>query len=344
MDVYPQDLGRVGYQAMLSVRAMVRQNPYTGVPGLMPTPPPRALSRLQRSWTRGTAIPEGLARRASPALGQCRRAIWAGSPMGPVGVTVWAAVFTWMWWGVYSLNSNGSAWPQALITLVVILGGTAFYSAVVRPRRVFRQMHGALSERDVQQLREQVRDPLANEYLSVVELLITLPAVPDADSAKNLRRAVYALDEAIEELPQQHPRAALGDPAKMRDQASRLSDAAQREPDSVVAASLARQSQSLARRAETVYNIAVLLRRNGTLRDEVSEQIEALRTSIAAFSVGSRHSPHDLADLAASIQHVAEEASAIAVARTELESSAYGIVLPVAEAENVALMAWRKVH
>ena len=342
MDVYPQDLGRIGYQAVLAARAAAREKPYTQA-AIMPTvTAPKPPSRLQRRWMGRVEIPAGLAQRATPALNQSRRAIWAGSPMGPVGITFWAVVFTWFCWGIDALNTNQSAWPQALMTMAVILGATSYYSAIVRPRRVFRQMHGALSEQDVQQLREQVRDPLAREYLSVVELLVSLTAVPDADSEKSLRRALYALGEAIEELPQQNPRAALGNPAKMRDQAALLSGAGIREPDPVVAASLTRQAQSLSRRAETVYNIAVLLRRNETLRDEVAEQIEALRTSVAAFSVGSRHSPHDLADLAASIQHVAEQASAIAVARTELEGSAYDGLLPAAEPEGVGVMAGRK--
>ena len=245
---------------------------------------------------------------------------------------------------MYDLNTDRNVWQQTLGVMASLAVATTFYSAVVRPRRVFRQMHAALTEREVQQIREHVRDPLTGDFLSVVELLVSLTTMPDADSEKNLRRALSALGEAVEELPQQNPRAALGDPDGMRSQAARLSDAARREADPVVAASLERQAQSLARRAETVTSIAVLLRRNATLRDEVAEQIEALRTSVAAFSVGSRQSPHDLAELAASIQHVAAEANAIAVARTELESSAYASLLPTAEPENVAITAWRKVH
>ena len=285
-------------------------------------------------------MPEGLARRASPAFGQCRRAIWRGWPFGPVGTILSGSLLLWFWGLILTEIFGRDVVPQTLLGMAAFVLATSFYSAVVRPRRVFRRMHGALTERDVQQLREQVRDPVAGEYLSVAELLISLPAAPDAESDRNLRRALSALGEAIEELPQQNPRAALGNPSQMRDQAARLSGAGIRESDPVVAASLARQAQSLARRAETVYNIAVLLRRNETLRDEVSEQIEALRTSIAAFSVGSRHSPHDLADLAASIQHVAEEASAIAVARTELEGPAYGD-LP---AEGVAVVVGRQMR
>lgn len=344
MNVYPQDLGRVGYPAMLAVRALVRQNPYTGLPGLPPTPPPQALSRLQRAWTRGTAVPEGMARRASPALAECRRAIWQGSPVSPGAVIFWGCLLTGLSSLIVSDILGRNLGPQTLFFMGLIVSASAFYATVVRPRRVFRQMHAALAEREVQQIREQVRDLLTGEFLSVVELLVSLTAMPDAEAEKNLRRALSALGEAIEELPQQNPRAALGNPAKMRDQAARLSGAGIRESDPVVAASLARQAQSLARRAETVYNIAVLLRRNETLRDEVAEQIEALRTSIAAFSVGSRQGPQDLADLAARIQYVAQEANAIAVARTELEGSAYAGLMPTAEPENVAITAWRKIH
>lgn len=345
MKIYPQDLGPSGYHAMLSVRAQGRHHPHLNLPLGPPSPEAGALTRFQRAWTRGAGVPEGAAKRARPAFVECRRAIWIGSP-GLISTIFWLCIAGWLLElvlvdGILSQNLD---FHLVFWTWGLIAASATFYSTFLRPRRVFWQMHEALTGQEIEQLQAQVRDPLTREYLSVVELLRLLTPLTDADSEKALRRALSALGEAIEELPFQNPRAAQGDPAQMRSEALRLTDEAHRETDGVIAASLERRAQSLARRAQTVGSIALLQRRNQTLREELGEQIETLRTSVAALGAGSRQNPHDLVDLAASIQHVAEEANAIAVAHTELETSMYAGLRSAMETENVSIQAWRKVH
>jgi hypothetical protein len=121
-------------------------------------------------------------------------------------------------------------------------------------------------------------------------------------------------------LPTQGPEAVSDNPVALKDEAARLTQDAQAEPDSVIAASLWRRAESLTRRAETAARTLTLLRRNQALRAEVAEQIDALRTSLTAFQVGGRQSAHELADLAASIHRVAQEANAITTARAEIDT------------------------
>ena len=61
-------------------------------------------------------------------------------------------------------------------------------------------------------------------------------------------------------------------------------------------------------------------RRNRALRDEVNEQIKALRTSLTALQIGGRQSAPQLSGLAASIHRVALEANAVTVARAEVDT------------------------
>lgn len=322
MDIYPQDLGRVGYRVMLYLRALSGPKSLASPPSPVEAQARTRLTRMRRAWMRGSDVPDETARHAKPAFDVCRASFWRGRPFGFVGTLIWGGIGTLTAEVSFAAAWNAPWLNEAIYPTWAGLGaGLFYYFGVVRPRRVFQDLHGPLMEAEVGALMGHVRDPLARDFLAVVQMILPLPAMADADAAKNLRRALYALGEAIEGLPEQPSQAVRDDPTHLRRVASDLSDEARREADPVVAASLDRRALSLSRRALTVSSIALLVRRNQTLREEVSEQIEALSTSISAFSVGSRQSIHELADLAASIQHVAAEANAIASAHTELEVS-----------------------
>lgn len=183
----------------------------------------------------------------------------------------------------------------------------------------------------------------------------------DEAAEGNVREAVRALGTAIEDLPASAESSSMNsplplrtaladlpapgpelisdDPDALKAEAARLTKDAQAEPDSVIAASLWRRADSLARRADTAARTLMLLRRNQALRDEVAEQIDALRTSLTAFRVGGRQSATELADLAASIHRVALEANAITTARAEIDTllSQPQVLEPVPEAEAQTL-------
>ena len=329
MDIYPQDLGRVGYHVTLHMRAL------GGSRSPAPPPSPTAieaqvpLTRLRRAWMRGSDVPDEAAQHAKPAFDLCRASVWRGRPLGFVAALLWSGAAAFAGEEFLALATDASWLKEAIYpTWAALAAGYGFYFGIARPRRQFRGLHGPLTEAEVGALMGYIRDPLAHDFLGVIQMILSVPAMADPDTTRNLRSALYALGEAIEGLPEQAPSAIREDPAALRREASDLSDRARRETDPVVSASLDRRALSLSRRAQTLSSIALLVHRNQALREEVSEQIKALSTSISALHVGSHQSVHELADLAASIQHVAAEANSIASAHTELEVAIQAMPLP----------------
>ena len=320
MDIYPQDLGRVGYRRVVHLRTQSAGMNKNAAPKPKEPQAQTPLTGLHRAWIQGSGVPAETAYHAPTAFADCRRAIWLGSP-GLVSTLLISIFGIWCFEALVSYSWDLPRLMDWLYPSWLVAGAAEiYYTAVARPRQWFRLLHAPLTEPNVKMLMSQEQDPLARDFLSVVDLLRPLPKPVEASTEKNLRRALSALGEAIEELPRSSPMTSQRDPVQMRLQAADILEAAHRESDTIVAASLERRAVSLSRRAETVASVAVLLRRNQSLREEVSEQIEALRTSISALSVGSLQGAHELADLAASIQRVAAEASAVAVTRAEVDT------------------------
>lgn len=188
------------------------------------------------------------------------------------------------------------------------------------------------------------RDPLMRAYLKVVRAILAVPAAPETTAEQEVRGAVCALATAIESLPpleaapvsNMRPPLAerlsqaddlsletgtpTDDPAALRAEAQCVAERAVAEHDPIIRASLQRRAESLTRRAETAARTLMLLRRNQALREEIAEQISALRTNVTAFIVGGRQSAQDFVGLAARIQRVTEEANALTTARAEVDS------------------------
>lgn len=168
-------------------------------------------------------------------------------------------------------------------------------------------------------------DPLLGMYLDLVwAAMNTAPlAAEQAETERHAREAIRALGGAIETLP---PRALEGIPdslVKLQATAARLAAEAPDEPDPVVAASLGRRAEALRDQADTVARIKVLLRRNAALREELADQIGALRTSLAAAALGGEGGGPGLAGLAAlaaRIRRVVLEADAVTAARVEVDT------------------------
>ena len=162
-------------------------------------------------------------------------------------------------------------------------------------------------------------DPLQQNYLKLALSVVNLPDTKDETANREVRDAVTALGTAIQALPPEQV-VVTDNPAALRAEAQAQIEDAQAEPDAVIAASRRRRAESLLRRADTAAKTLLLLRRNHALREEVSEQIKALQTSLTALQVGGRQSTPELSGLAASIHRVALEANAVTVARTEVDT------------------------
>ena len=173
---------------------------------------------------------------------------------------------------------------------------------------------------EIEDLHWSETEPLLKQYLNLVRDIMTTEFEPDADADRELRTALKVLGHTVHELPASELGAGLDDPAALRTKASELLIEADREADAAIFASLHRRSESLLHRADTAAHTRLLVRRNQALRQETAEQINALQTSLTAFTVGGRQSAPELSSLAASIQRVAQEASAITEARAEVDT------------------------
>jgi hypothetical protein len=205
-----------------------------------------------------------------------------------------------------------------LLIVTVITASMFISSAHQSPSR--RRLTGSVIEYEINSLCDDTRDALAQEYLTLVSKVISVTTPIEADAEAEVRQAVHALGTAIASLPDYGREVIAENPAAMRMEAARLELSLQTEEDPVIRASRQRRIESLQRRAETASYTITLLRRHRALRDEVAEQIKALHTNLAAFSVSGRHSIRDLTSLAASIQSVTVEANAITAARAEIDA------------------------
>lgn len=171
-------------------------------------------------------------------------------------------------------------------------------------------------------LRKGGDDPLLGMYLELVwaAMHLALLATSRADTERSAREAIRALGGAIESLPPQTLDGVPDSHAELQALAARLASEATGETDPVVAASLGRRVEALRGQAETVARVRVLLRRNLALREELADQIGALRTSLAAAALGGDDSGPELAGVAARIRRVASEANAVTAARVEVDA------------------------
>lgn len=193
-----------------------------------------------------------------------------------------------------------------------------------------------LSEYELQFVRQKASDALLQRYLDLALSVINLPDTKDETANREVRDAITALGIAIEALPPEQV-VITDNPPALRAEAQAQIEAAQSETDAVIAASLRRRAESLLRRADTAAKTLLLLRRNRALREEVGEQVQALRTSLTALQIGGRQSAPELSGLAASIHRVALEANAVTVARAEVDTLLSQPGRPVEEPQAVRL-------
>lgn len=251
-------------------------------------------------------------------------------PSGPGMISVSLAV------GASLLLLGGAIAIAGVLGLGALLCfGVSLYR-LIRSPKLRQRVPLPLSKYEVQAVRQQAGDALLQHYLDLALSVINLPDIKDETANREVRDAITALATAVEALPPDQI-VVSDDPPALRAEAQTQIENAQGETDPVIAASLRRRAESLLRRADTAAKTLLLLRRNRALRDEVNEQIKALRTSLTALQIGGRQSAPQLSGLAASIHRVALEANAVTVARAEVDTLLSQPVRSVEEPQAVRI-------
>ena len=181
-----------------------------------------------------------------------------------------------------------------------------------------------LSALDISRLKRGANGGTEARYCDLLMAALLTPALADAGTEKSARAAVRALGAAVEDLPSHDPNAITDNSGELVVQAAGLAVDADHESDPVVADSLRRRAEALRRQAETVAWTVSAVRRNHALRAEVAGQIDGLRSSLVALSIGGTQDTREMTDLAASIQTVAAAAHAIIAARAEVDGALGG--------------------
>lgn len=331
MNIYPQDLGRRAYVGVLRHRQrMVIASGVADKVGSADestSSSPPSLTRLRRFWMGGTKIDAETARHGQQVFdsgfGLIKFVLWFSGTLC-TGLTG-TAIILWLFGG-------HPMWPLLIdAEFAAILGLT-----LAAPRFGFRSSHRKLHIEEIEWLRAGTQDPLWLEYWELVGAAMRPEVAADAASATMLRTALHSLGVALEGLPL-HMAEERGDAGKLRAEAETLAAEARREPDMVIAGSLTRQAEALRVRAETTARASLLLRRNLALRREISEQMNALRTSLTVLNLGG-HAPDGLATLASGIQRIATETASLAAAHLELEAAAPPVQYEQAQAPLLRLL------
>lgn len=284
MDIYPQDLGR---RAQDDLRRRRMQLPETAAP---PSGPAARTVVLQRTrWTLFT-------------------------------IACWGALVSTLVFGLHIgvIFAVLTALFGALLGHFYIVFGRYLAHGPFPSRRSLAEK---LSPLDISRLRKGADDGVEAHYCDLLMAAILTPPLADPGTEENARTAVRALGAAVEDLPSHDPNAIRDNSGELIVAAAGLAVDADHEPDPIIADSLRRRAEAMRHQAETVAWTVTATRRNHALRAEVAGQIDALRSSLVALSVGGAQCPQELTDLAGSIQTVAAAAHAIIAARAEWDGA-----------------------
>lgn len=283
-----------------------------------------------RIWTVGT---DGVGRAAAPSAFTSGR-VQALPRRGPAFVwvnLVGPVLAAWVTAGIFHFSFWGTLLFCTIIAFLWRQRRSAKMGTMPSVQRGFVEpktsTYARLTEAEITLLQNRLLqkgcdDPLLGMYLDLVRAAMHLaPLQPSqGETERNAREAIRALGGAIEALPPQTLDGVPDSTAKLEATAARLADEATGEGDPVVASSLNRRVEALRGQAETAARVKVLLRRNLALREELADQIGALRTGLAAAALGGDDSRPELAGLAARIRRVASEANAVTAARVEVDA------------------------
>ena len=223
---------------------------------------------------------------------------------------------------LFHLGGAGGTIP---LVLLIVFSSKLLLALACRWKEQTRAV-GPLTPAQVQDLLARTRDPLEREFLGVALAAVSLPRIPEAAAETQVREAIRALGAAIEKLP---PSPVPTQSAqKLAGRALSLADEAERETDPVVAATLHRRAETRQRQAQTMALIETLARRTAAMRQELSDQLDSLQTSLAAFRLAGVWSVQEMAEVAAGIQWVAIKANSLAAAQVDMDDALYAARLP----------------
>jgi hypothetical protein len=281
-------------------------------------------------WAKGTGLTDEQAARALPVTGSMTLGLFwglgaTGGGLAALGMLLGAVT------GKVELAAIFGAFGTSLALPGVLVPGPFFRSLHKKPLRS-AEIESLLAAPAGQ------NSELERAYLNLVLTAVRRPAaasgVPEAET--EVRDALRALGEAIDRLPLDSSGGGqVVDAATLRRESAAVIEQANREPDDVIADSLRRRAEALARSADAAERSSLVLRRTAALKSELLAQTEALRLGLAAFDAGAGMfastaawgAGADLSRLAESVRDVAREAQNAAVARNELD----GIVPTAAE-------------
>lgn len=322
MDVFPQDLSSRWYAALVQARMPVAHTPRGRMAeerAATARPDPRPASALERFWLGGADVPRDPAK-AAEVMGAMRARFLPARIL----VTAMPLLFGGMAVTMGALSGEPAA-------AAMMAGQAVFVGAIglLMPRFRFGRIHKApLAAREVEELLPSVTDDVERAYLTlVIDVIRQTPATVSPEAQEELRQALGALGEAIEQLPPGGISASVdadGGAAALRREADSVLAEAAAEQDRVTKESLERQAEALLRRAGALERMVTSVRRAYVLRRELRAQIEALRAGLAGFHTHSAD-VGELSSLAESVRRVAVEASSVAEARTELDTAAAAV-------------------
>ena len=312
MEIYPRDLGTENYLAILRRRL----SPITGTAhfrGHVPATAPHEAKplrnrRLRRYWTRGLNLSEQEADKVGSIA-------WNSAP--GTGARVVSIIFS-IYLGMFAIITlaNG-VWPATLIFSLVWMG--LIFAMMASPKQALRKAHQRpLDNMEIEALLPTTRGRLENAFVNLVrDAQQTEIASPDVQN--DIRAALRAMGETISQLPAETVRPQ--DAAALTQSAQTLRAQAAGETDSVVRDSLLRQAVTLEKQIGSANDVAKSARRVQTLRREVRVQMDAMRSALLAFNDGAvttHQTGFQTNALSDAMQHIAQEAQAVSLARQEL--------------------------
>jgi len=311
MNLYPQDLRSRLHAAIILCRA----HGIYGVPmsardlAFVADQPATRLGKFGRQWTRGLGLSE---QEAAAALGAASTSLSSAQWTTPILSGIPLAIVA-LWETIVPVPPNYALVAEALAAWGAITG----LSMSLLPRYVLHRLYKQpLSVSEIDALLPTAKSDIDRAYLELMRAAVEQAVPPGA--AAGLRDALRALGQAADSLPAHVP--PLPDTEALRQQAAGVQERARLEQDSVAAESLKRQTDALERQAAASDRSAVVTHRAHVLREEVLAQIKALHAGWADYSFGGPADTALLAALSENARRVADEASAVAQARAELDA------------------------
>jgi len=313
MEIYPCDLDTERYLTLLRRRlspltwASTRRGQYATA-NQTPGKTPRGAKRLLKHWTAGLNLPADRNERVGQVL-------WNSAP---VTSSRFAWVFLTAYFGFLSIIINQSGGGAAPVPGIFFgIWAVMTTALLVSPKiNLRRAHHRALEESEIDAVASASRGRLDAAYLNLLrDVMRTEVASPT--SREQIRAALRALGGAIAALPADRPQAI--DARAMLEQVQEMRTQAAREPDLVVRESLIRHAQALEDRALTADEAARIAKRVQTLRREVRDQIDSLRSLLLLNDeTAAVRREAAVQHLTETVQTVARDAHAHTLAHHEL--------------------------